>query len=92
MEGWFKEPADQRPEANGFLAAWVATKALVGEFDSGWKRMLGLYDRGSDWGLTACEAGYDAKGDCRRPEKRYASYPDALRAFLRRTGYLPAAP
>ncbi len=92
MESWFKQPADQRPEANGFLAAWVATKALVGEFDTGWQRMLGLYDRGSDWGLTSCEAGYNAKGDCRQPEKRYADFPAALRAFLPRTGYLPAAP
>ncbi len=92
MESWFKQPAGQRTEANGFLAAWVATKALVGDFDSGWRRMLGFYDRRSDWGLTSCEAGYNAKGDCRRPEKRYADFPAALWAFLRRTGYLPAQP
>jgi hypothetical protein len=54
--------------------------------------MLGVYDRRSDWGLTSCEAGYNAKGDCRQPEKRYADFPAALRAFLSRTGYLPAAP
>ena len=92
MEGWFKQPADQRTEANGFLAALVATKALVGDFDAGWRRMLGSYDRRSDWGLTSCEAGYDAKGNCRRPEKRYADFPAALRAFLDRTGYLAAPP
>ena len=92
MESWFKEPADQRGEANGFLAAWVATKALVGEFDSGWERMLGSNDRSSDLGLTSCEAGYNNMGDCQQPEKRYADFPAALRAFLGRTGYLPAAP
>jgi hypothetical protein len=53
--------------------------------------MLGLYDRRSDWGLTSCEAGYNDKGECRQPERRFASYPEALRAFLRRTGYLPSA-
>lgn len=67
MESWFQQPADQRSEANGYLAACVATKALVGESATGWRWMPGLYDRRSDWGLTACEAGYNAKGDCRRP-------------------------
>jgi hypothetical protein len=35
MESWFQQPAEQRSQANGFLAAWVATKALVGESATG---------------------------------------------------------
>lgn len=92
MASWFQQPADQRREVNGFLSAYVATKALVGEFDDGWRRMLRLYDRSSDWGLSSCLAGYDGRGQCRRTEQRFASFPEALKAFLRSSGYLPEAP
>ncbi|MGB7563330.1 MAG: hypothetical protein WBM08_01120 [Prochlorococcaceae cyanobacterium] len=54
--------------------------------------MLHLYDRSSDWGLSSCVAGYDARGQCRQPEQRFARFPEALKAFLRSSGHLPAAP
>ena len=87
MADWFKE-LDQEREKNGFLAAYVAMKALVGELQDGWQQMLKAYDSESDWGLTNCEAGYDDTGNCKAPEVRYPSYPQALRAFLLQTGYL----
>ena len=48
---WRTNPGGER---NGYLAAWVAQKALVGEFDDAWRAMLGLYDRTSPNGLSAC--------------------------------------
>lgn len=87
MAPWFDQPRDGG-EANGFLAGYVATKALVGEFADGWRRMLGRYDRSSDLGLRQCAAGLGSDGRCRGADVEYASYPEALRAFLLRTGYL----
>jgi hypothetical protein len=73
---------------NGFLAAYVANKALVGEFEDGWQRMLQRHDRRSSWGLKQCTAGYDEAGSCKAAEQVFASYPEALRAFLAQTGYI----
>ncbi|XGB41693.1 MAG: hypothetical protein LVS60_15815 [Nodosilinea sp. LVE1205-7] len=87
MADWFKQQ-DPEMEKNGFLAGYVATKALVGELQEGWQQMLKSYDAQSDWGLTTCQAGYDDRGNCKAPEVRYPSYPQALRAFLIQTGYL----
>lgn len=90
LSDWFEE-TERDPEKNGFLAAYVANKALVGEFGEGWQRMMKHYDRESDWGLTRCEAGYDDGGNCQAPEVSYKNYPQALRAFLIETGYIKAA-
>lgn len=87
MADWFKE-SHQGEEVNGFLAAYVANKALVGEFEDGWQRMLQRYDRRSSWGLKQCTAGYDEVGRCRAAERVFGSYPEALRAFLVQTGYI----
>lgn len=38
---------DERWHDNGFLAAWVATKALLGEGPSAWRRMLKNYNSAS---------------------------------------------
>jgi hypothetical protein len=32
-------------EPNGYLAAWVAQKAVVGQFSRAWKTMLATYDK-----------------------------------------------
>ncbi|MEB3165550.1 MAG: hypothetical protein VKO65_02650 [Cyanobacteriota bacterium] len=86
MESWVEQPDGS--EANGFLAGYVATKALVGEFDDGWRRMLGRYDRRSELGLRQCAAGLGSDGRCQGAEVEYATYPEALRAFLLHTGYI----
>jgi hypothetical protein len=87
MAGWFQD-THQGEEVNGFLAAYVANKALVGEFEDGWQRMLQRHDRRSSWGLKQCTAGYDEAGSCKAAEQVFASYPEALRAFLAQTGYI----
>ena len=76
------QPRDPDGNPNGWLAAYVATKALVGERPQGWQQMLERYSATSDWGL----GGYDAQG-CRTPEVVYSNFPEALKAFLQRTGY-----
>ena len=72
---------------NGILAAYVATKVLLGQAKPGWEVMLEKYDPNEDWGLKECRGGYDKKGKCRQ-EVVYSNYPEALLAFLLSLGYL----
>jgi hypothetical protein len=78
------------PDRNGACAGYVAAAARVGQFDAAWAVMLRAYDRESDWELpTGCRVAPSADGAC--PEAsvvRYANFPDALRAFLIRQGYI----
>ena len=62
--GLDKDFADRNP--NGACAAYVASAARVGQFDTAWAEMLKAYDRKSHWDLPY-------KG---------TSYPQALRRFL----------
>jgi hypothetical protein len=77
--------------SNGFLAAWVATKAIVGEFDDAWGRMLTLYDRSSDWPLTECTVA-KVDGTCPAGKERSIDFPRALRSHLEEQGYIPKYP
>jgi hypothetical protein len=91
MAAWFRGPTP--PEPNGFLAAYVATKARVGEFADGWQRMLLRHDPRSTWGLSSCPGGYDGAGRCSGGERLDPDFPTALRRFLAASGYpVPAAP
>lgn len=74
---------------NGFLAAWVATKALVGEFDDAWPKMLASFDRASDWPLEVCSQALEFT-DCPDSAKVSATFPVALRSRLEEWGYLPS--
>ena len=86
MEEWFKQDNPSSP--NAFLAGYVATKALLGELEDGWQRMLKHYNHRSDQGLTDCQGGMDETGKCLGKEIRHESFPAALRAFLAETGYI----
>ena len=77
--------------SNGFLAAWVATKALVGELDDAWARMMVTYNSSSDWPLSECMAALDAKGMCPPGKEIALSYPSALRKHLEKSGYIQTA-
>ena len=72
---------DEDYEVNGVLAGYVAQKALLGEFEEGWKFMLAHYDRTSDWGLEL----RNSQGEV---VESYVDFPTALRAFLTERGYL----
>ncbi|WP_198174074.1 S1C family serine protease [Mesorhizobium xinjiangense] len=76
--------------SNGFLAAWVATKALVGEFDDAWPKMMASFDRASDWQMQVCSQPLKFS-DCPDSAKINATFPVALRAHLQERGYLPGA-
>lgn len=76
----FLEDKKSRSPVNGKLAAYVAQKILLAEYEDGWRFMLNNYDRKSHWGL-----------DIYRVDQvvgKYPNFPTALRAFLVRTGYL----
>jgi S1-C subfamily serine protease len=77
--------------SNGFLAAWIATKALVGEFEDAWSRMLPLYERSSDWPLTECTVA-QVSGLCPEGKERTLTFPVALRKHLEEQGYIPRSP
>ncbi len=84
--------ANENPESwksNGFLAGWVAQKALLGETTDAWSRMLKNYDRASDWGALSCESK-PKQAECADPERRAQMFPRLLRAFLVGNGYLAA--
>lgn len=87
LEHWAaKNPESWR--SNGFLAAWVATKAVVGEFDDAWSRMLSLYDRSSDWPLTECTVE-KVKDACPPGREITIDFPTALRKHLEEERYIP---
>jgi hypothetical protein len=81
-----REPSLWR--SNGFLAAWVATKAIVGEFDDAWSQMLPLYDRGTDWPLIECTVA-KVGGSCPDGKERTIEFPVALRKHLEEEGNIP---
>ncbi|WP_203309638.1 hypothetical protein [Sphingomonas beigongshangi] len=76
---------------NGACAAYVADAARAGQFDAAWNAMLAHYERDgalwepcdlppSQWQGHQCPEGH---------RTRFRRFPDSLRAFLIRTGYLP---
>jgi hypothetical protein len=69
---------------NGFLAGWVAQKIIVGDGEAAWADMLMAYDKGDDWGLSACP---DGTTDCPDGEMVTRPFPDVLKEFLNEHGY-----
>jgi serine protease Do len=81
------ERARELWHSNGFLGGWVAAKALVGQFDDAWARMLVSYDRNSDWSLEECTTGAPLD-KCPVGFKKRSSFPEALRKHLIANGYI----
>lgn len=81
----------QEPDRNGACAGYVAAAARAGQFDAAWAVMLRAYERDSGWELpTGCRVALNTQGECPAASViRYANYPDSLRAFLVRQGYIP---
>lgn len=86
MAEWFQQKSPD--SQNGFLAGYVANKALVGELYDGWDRMIQRYERFSTSGLEECKGNTDDNGKCLGRQIKYSSFPEALRAFLVDTGYI----
>ena len=72
---------------NGFLAAWVAQKALVGEGADAWRLMLQNYDGNSDWILTDCTVPIPRDAACPEVDQRRIDFPTALKKHLETEGY-----
>lgn len=81
----------RRDYRNGACAAYVADAARAGRFAQAWGEMRRHYEHGRDvwepcdlpasaWAGHACPAGHVV---------HYRSFPDSLRAFLTKAGYLP---
>ncbi len=74
---------------NGYLAGWVAAKALVGELPEAWRRMLADYERNSDWPLEECTTD-PTTDQCPEGEKRQLTFPEALAKHLLAHDYITA--
>jgi hypothetical protein len=73
--------------SNPFLAAWVATKSLIGEGESAWSTMLTNYDRQSDWSNEECLTEDLPVHKCPAQSIRKVSFPEALKKLLIANGY-----
>jgi hypothetical protein len=87
--------AKSAPEPNGYLAAWVAQKALIGELKDGWRTMLVSYDRKSTDGLDDCAVderlyvkSQYGTSECPPGQQIRVTFPKALASLLLRTGYI----
>lgn len=77
-------------EPNGACAGYVGSSARIGRFASAWAEMLRHYDRDDNWRLPpGCRVAIVGGGQCPAASVvTYKNYPEALRAFLVRNGYL----
>lgn len=82
--------ADDRPEPNGFLAYYVATKAELGEFGQGWQYMLKHAEYRTDdmFGISACDMKPAGTEQCTPEERKSVPFPQALAYFLQKNGYI----
>ena len=75
---------------NGACAAYVADAARAGRFEAAWTTMMRHYEHGADlW--QGCTVPVAAWVNDRCPDghaTHFRDFPESLRAFLRRTGYL----
>ena len=95
MEGFFQRQG--AGEVNGYYAGWVATEALLGQFDDAWKTVLEKYDRSA----TVIPSGPDSckldpsrlPGDhsCPPGDQVTDPYPQALATLLKEDGYISDA-
>jgi hypothetical protein len=74
---------------NGTCAAYVADAARVGQFAAAWAAMLRHYEHGMDV-RQFCDSYLPTAHACKPGhETHYRDFPESLRAFLIRAGYLP---
>ncbi|MFT8863293.1 MAG: thylakoid lumen protein [Acetobacter fabarum] len=82
---------------NGFLAAYVANSANLGQLQAGWQFMLRHYNRKTDnTGVVWCALDRSVwspagQEDCPAPYVRTVPYPQQLALFLLQTGYITHA-
>ncbi|MTI17255.1 hypothetical protein E1162_08365 [Rhodobacteraceae bacterium RKSG542] len=72
---------------NGYLAAWAANKARVGEAGDAFARIMPLYNPNSDFGILMCAQTNDTFG-CGDNDASLLPFPVALPLHLKEQGYL----
>lgn len=77
---------DEGTSRNSWLASHTATLLLLGDADP-FAQVDGAFDATSTWGMERCRTE-TSDGLCPSNEQYTVSFPDALRAFLHKTGYL----
>lgn len=87
---------DNRAEPNGYLAGWVAQKALVGQLDDAWRTMLTTYDHDATQDLCAIDKKAwppQAGGShyCPDDQELKVPFPEALAISLAEDGYISNA-
>jgi hypothetical protein len=81
--------------SRGYLAGWVAMKALLGELRDAWPTLLASYDRTASWTQVECGNGKvisdfsleHAYQQCPDGKGRAIAFPEALARFLVEHGY-----
>ena len=78
-------------DRNGACAAYVADAARAGRLTTAWAAMMKHYQRdGRSWEWCDIPVSQWAGRNCPAGRTtRFTTFPDALRAFLERAGYLP---
>jgi len=85
IEGNIEE--DRRWTSKGYLAGWIAAKIRVGEGAEAWQQFTSHWDLAADDGEEVCTSGEDIDS-CPRANRKRLKFPDELKLFLERTGYL----
>jgi hypothetical protein len=90
MEAQARKSKDRTTiRSTGYLAGWVAAKALVGELNEAWRTMLATHDRKSEWTYEEC-ARPIPMDQCPEAEQRQVDFPTSLAAHLMVNGYITA--
>jgi hypothetical protein len=76
-------------DRNGYLGAWVAQKALLGEFPVAWCTMLSSYNPNSGWEMNECIDNQPLL-QCPASRVHRMTFPEALYKLLVKQGYIPA--
>lgn len=88
---WLDFSAKLHPDmwkSNGFLAAWVANKNILGEGDEAWALMEKNYETDNSFGPQECASGQKVE-DCPPENLKPIPFPKALAQFLRDKDYGP---
>ena len=77
----------ERWRSPGYLAGWVAAKIRVGEGVDAWDQLSTKWDISADDGEEICMTG-EYLEDCAEENRSVLSFPERLKLFLERNGYV----
>jgi hypothetical protein len=88
---WLKQMEEnidpgEKWKSPGFLAGWVAEKAVLGEGATAFKEVEAHWDRAADEGEEVCTTGGDIDA-CPQASRVVMKFPDRLKLFLEQNGY-----